>query len=84
MILASAAIAGGLLFFNGGLMMAVIDGLREAEVGWARGDQFAQFLVLIGPVLMLVMQWWMLDYLRGSLARRVGRRDVKSDPTAAP
>ncbi len=73
MIMATALFACALLFFNGSIVMAVIDALRESDAGWVPEDQVAQFVVLLGPVLLLVVQWWLIDHLRSGLARRGSR-----------
>jgi len=59
-----------LLFLNGGLTMALINALGEREHGWVNDDRITQFLVLIGPVILLVFQWAMIDYLKTHLHRR--------------
>lgn len=74
-VLISALVSCLLLFLNGGVVMALINMLDDA--GWQIvGDtRFTQFVVLIGPVVLLVIQWMMIDYLRNRLFRTGGGRD---------
>ena len=68
-VMGSVLISCVLLFLNGGLVMALINALHEGGVPWAADERITQFVVLIGPVLLLVIQWMMLDYLRAHLPR---------------
>ncbi|HBJ37270.1 MAG TPA: hypothetical protein DDZ51_21445 [Planctomycetaceae bacterium] len=70
LILASALLSCVLLFLNGGLTMALINAVGERGYNWLNDDRITQFLVLVGPVLLLVIQWTMIDYLRTHLQRR--------------
>jgi len=70
MIFASAIVSCILLFLNGGVTMALINAVGERGYNWVDDDRITQFLVLVGPVLLLVIQWSMMDYLRNHLQRR--------------
>lgn len=70
LIFASAMLSCILLFLNGGVTMALINAVGERGYNWVNNDRITQFLVLFGPVLLLVMQWTMIDYLRTRLQRR--------------
>jgi len=70
MIFASALVSCVLLFLNGGMTMALINAAGERGHNWVTNDRITQFLVLFGPVLLLVIQWSMIDYLRSRLQRR--------------
>lgn len=67
----SALLSCGMLFLNGGVTMALINAAGERGYGWVNDDRITQFLVLVSPVLLLVAQWWMIDYLRSRFQRRV-------------
>ncbi len=69
-VLASAVLSCVLLFLNGGVVMALVHTFDDQGWAFARDDRIAQFLVLIVPVLLLVMQWMMIDYLRMKFRRR--------------
>lgn len=68
-ILASAVVSCILLFLNGGLVMALINVFADRDLPYAQDGRISQFIVLIGPVLLLIVQWMMIDYVRV----RVGR-----------
>ncbi len=70
LIFASAILSCVLLFLNGGVTMALINAISERGYAWVNDDQITQFLVLFGPVLLLIIQWSMIDYLRTHLQRR--------------
>lgn len=70
LIFASAMLSCILLFLNGGVMMALINAFGERGYNWVNNDRITQFLVLFGPVVLLIIQWMMIDYLRTHLQRR--------------
>ncbi len=63
----SALMTGFLLFLNGGGVLAAVNTLASGGLEELNDDRFSQFLVLFGPVLMVVVQWMMIDYLRAHL-----------------
>jgi hypothetical protein len=65
-----AVVAGLLLFINGGLMLALVHRFGADSGAWLRDERVTQVLVLIGPVVLLVMQWWLVDRLRAYLPFR--------------
>ena len=69
--LAWAVVACLLLFINGGLVLALLHEFgAEFDGTWLRDERVTQLLVLIGPVVLLVMQWWFIDKLRSYLPVR--------------
>jgi hypothetical protein len=70
LIFASAILSCILLFLNGGVAMALINAAQERGYVWVNDDRITQFIVLFSPVLLLVVQWTMIDYLRTHLQRR--------------
>jgi len=66
-VFVSAIASCVLLFLNGGVVMAILNALDDQNWALFRDDQLSQFSVLIGPVIMLVIQWRMIDYLRDHL-----------------
>lgn len=66
-VFVSAIASCVLLFLNGGVVMAILNALDDQNWTLFRDDQLSQFSVLIGPVIMLVIQWRMIDYLRDHL-----------------
>jgi hypothetical protein len=66
----SALLTGFLLFLNGGVVLAALNALSSGEFVFLRNESFSQFVVLIGPVFLVIVQWMMIDYLRTRLLRR--------------
>ncbi len=66
----SASLTGFLLFLNGGVVLAALNAMSSGGLVFLRNESFSQFAVLIGPVILVVIQWLMIDYLRTRLLRR--------------
>jgi uncharacterized membrane protein YhdT len=62
--LASAAVTCVMLFVNGSLVMAVLSAFAEAGPSWASEPAFSQFTLFLVPVLLVVVEWMMIDYVR--------------------
>ena len=65
----SAAITCFLLFLNGSLVMAVLmaaDGLRFE---WLRNSKVSQFLLFALPLVLVVIEWKAIDYVRTRFRR---------------
>ena len=65
----AALVSCFLLFLNGGVMMALVNTLDDWGFTYTADDRVTQFIVLIGPVLLLVIQWMMIDYVTTRLRR---------------
>jgi len=72
----SALLTGFLLFLNGGVVLAGLNAVSSGGFPFLRDERFSQFVVLAGPVVLVVIQWIMLDYLRTRFVRR--RRDAST------
>jgi hypothetical protein len=70
MALGSALLTGVLLFVNGSLVMAVLTALARSGPSWASKPEFSQFVLFLVPVLMVVAEWIMIDYVRTRLRQR--------------
>ena len=68
--LGSALLTGFLLFLNGGLVLAILNALASGGLPFLRTESFSQFVVLIGPVVLVIIQWIMIDYVRTRVSRR--------------
>jgi uncharacterized membrane protein YhdT len=68
--LGSATLTCLLLLVNGSLVMAVLDSVPNTAPSWARKPEFVQFMLFLMPVLLVVVQWIMIDYVRGRFRRR--------------
>lgn len=66
----SALLTGGLLFINGSLVMAVLAALARTGPSWTSKPEFSQFILFLVPVLMVVAEWIMIDYLRSRFRHR--------------
>ncbi len=65
----AALVSCFLLFLNGGVVMALVNALDDWGFTYTADDRITQFIVLIGPVLLLVIQWMMIDYVTARLRR---------------
>lgn len=74
----SAALTCFLLFLNGGVVLATLNALSSSSRGlvYLRNESFSQFVVLIGPVILVIIQWMMIDYLRTRVSRRRSASDT--------
>lgn len=66
----SALLTGFLLFLNGGVVLASLNALSSGGLTFLRNESFSQFVVLLGPVVLVIIEWLMIDYLRTRLSRR--------------
>jgi hypothetical protein len=60
----SAIVTCVLLFLNGAIVMAFLRAVANSGAQWARNPRIMQFLLLLIPVILVVLQWMLLDYLR--------------------
>jgi len=67
---ASAVLTGFLLFINGSLMMAVLAALAQSGPAWLAKPAFTQFMLFAMPVLLVFVEWMMIDYIRTRLRQR--------------
>lgn len=52
-----------MLLVNGGLTLSIYSWLAPGGPKWLRDPRVAQSLMYVGPVVLLVIQWWLLDTL---------------------
>ncbi len=75
-------LSGVLLFLNGAVVLAIINALSASHSPLidivVKNEKWTQFLVLCGPVIMLIFEWMMFDYLRAVLTYR------HASPTSDP
>lgn len=67
----SAMLTGFMLFINGSLVMAVLAALARSGPSWASNPEFSQFILFLMPVLMVVAEWVMIDYVRSRFRHRL-------------
>lgn len=68
--LVSAAVTCLMLLINGALVMAILDSIPNTAPTWARKPEFVQFMLFLVPVLLVVVQWMMIDYVRSRFRQR--------------
>jgi hypothetical protein len=60
----SALVTCLMLFINGTMVFAFLSVFARIGPGWMRDPRFSQFMLFIAPVLLAVVQWMMIDYVR--------------------
>lgn len=58
-----------LLFINGGLVSALCQEFGPAGPAWLNNPGILQFVMFVGPVILVVIQWMMIDYIVSRLRR---------------
>lgn len=53
-----------MLFINGSLVLAFLAAFDRIGPDWMRNPSFAQFMLYLVPVLLVVVEWMMIDYVR--------------------
>ncbi|TWU60390.1 hypothetical protein Poly51_06650 [Rubripirellula tenax] len=66
----SALVTSFMLFINGSLVMALISVVSQAGPEWASNAQLSQFLLFTLPVILVIIEWMMIDYVRTRLRQR--------------
>lgn len=60
-----------LLYLNGSLVLAVISALNRAGENWLADEKIAQCVLFLVPVILVVIEWMMIDYVRTRFVRRI-------------
>jgi len=68
-VLGVAAMACLLLFINGGMVMAFFEAATETGPRWLRNKQLMQFTLFVAPVVLLILQWMIFDFVRRVLRK---------------
>ena len=68
MAMASALVTALMLFVNGSLVMALLSAFAENGPPWLSNPRFNQFVLFTVPVLLVIGQWIMIDYVRTRIA----------------
>ena len=66
----SALLTCLMLFINGSLVMALLTAFSGSGPAWMRKPEFTQFVLFVTPVLLAVVQWIMIDYVRTRFRQR--------------
>lgn len=67
--LGAALVTCGLLFLNGGLVMALLNAFASEGPQWAQNKLFMQFTLFSAPVLLVIVEWMIIDLIRTRLWR---------------
>lgn len=67
--LGSALLTSMMLFINGSLVMAIITAMQRSGMAWIDSPQLSQFLLFTVPVMLVIVQWLMIDYVRTRVRR---------------
>ncbi len=67
--IASALLTSLMLFINGSLVMAILTAMQRAGLTWIASPQLSQFLLFTIPVVLMIVQWLMIDYVRTRMRR---------------
>ena len=59
-----------LLYLNGSLVLAVISAVKEPGDTWLNDERVAQCALFLIPVILVVIEWMMIDYVRTRFVRR--------------
>ncbi len=70
MAFGSAILSCLMLFINGSLVMAVLTAFAVSGPSWATKPEFSQFMLFLIPVVLVVVQWMMIDYVRSRFQQR--------------
>ncbi len=70
MAFGSALLTCLLLFINGSLVMAILTVAAKSGPQWIQKPQFSQFMLFLVPVVLVVVQWMMIDYVRTRFSQR--------------
>lgn len=65
----SAAITCLLLFLNGSLVMAVLMAADGFRFEWLRDSRVSQFLLFALPLVLAVLEWKAIDFVRSRFRR---------------
>lgn len=66
----SAVVSCVLLVINGAFVMALLSVVAGSGQAWISNEKLSQFLLFSCPVLLLFIQWWLIDTLRWILRKR--------------
>ena len=59
-----------LLYLNGSLVLAVVSALKQPEGNWLDDERVVQCVLFTVPVILVVIEWMMIDYVRTRFVRR--------------
>lgn len=63
-VLFAAVLTSLMLFINGSFVFALTNALASSGPAWTRNPEFTQFILYLAPVLLVIGEWRMIDYVR--------------------
>ena len=66
----SALLTSAMLFINGSLVFALLSAFASGGLSWASKPEVSQFLLFFLPVVLMVLEWKMIDYARSRFQQR--------------
>ena len=66
----SALLTCLMLFINGSLVWAILSAFTKSGASWASRPEVSQFVLFSFPVLLVIAEWMMIDYVRSRLRYR--------------
>ncbi|EMI23042.1 putative membrane protein [Rhodopirellula maiorica SM1] len=58
-----------LLFFNASFVMALLTAAESKFPIWAQNAEASQFILFTVPLVLVVLQWMLIDYARSRFRR---------------
>lgn len=68
--LASTLLTCGLLFINGALVSALCTAASDSWPTLLSDHRVLQFLLFVGPVVLVIIEWMMIDYVVSRMRRQ--------------
>ncbi len=67
MAVMSAVVTSFMLLVNGSIIWAILSLFASQGYQWAAKPELSQFALFLFPVLLTLVEWKLLDYLRGQI-----------------
>ncbi|GAA5508243.1 hypothetical protein Rcae01_03709 [Novipirellula caenicola] len=67
--LGSVVVTCILLFFNASFVMALLTAVESKFPIWAKNAEASQFILFTMPLVLVVLQWMLIDYARSRFRR---------------
>ena len=64
LVIRMSLVASVLLVINSALFMSVYGSLAASGPSWLKDPKATQLAFLVGPIALLVGEWWLIDRLR--------------------
>lgn len=78
----SAMVTCCLLVLNGAVIMGTLAAMAASGVNWVKNEHAHQFVLFAGPIFLAVIEWFMIDTVRGILRRQRRRKGDGVNPVS--